>query len=85
LKNSPWLRLEKFWKGLEMAMKETKKAGKTLKVRQVASGLGHGKSQIATLRGLGLNKVGREKVLLDTPEIRGMIKKVSHIVEIIEE
>ncbi|MDR2099188.1 MAG: 50S ribosomal protein L30 [Rickettsiales bacterium] len=61
-----------------------KKTGKTLRVKQVASGLGHGVSQIATLKGLGLNKVGREKVLLDTVEIRGMIKKVSHLVKVIE-
>ena len=38
-----------------------------------------------TLKGLGLGKIGREKVLLDTPEVRGMIKKVSHLVKVIEE
>jgi large subunit ribosomal protein L30 len=57
----------------------------TLKVRQTASGYGRVKAQIATLRGLGLGRVGREKVLLDTPEIRGMIKKVAHIVKVVEE
>lgn len=60
-------------------------AQKTLKVKQVVSGCGRVKSQIETLKGLGLGKVGREKVLLDTPEIRGMIKKVSHLIKIIEE
>ena len=57
----------------------------TIKVKQIASGCGHLKSQIATLKGLGLGKVNREKVLLDTPEIRGMINKVSHLVQIIED
>jgi large subunit ribosomal protein L30 len=57
----------------------------TIKVKQIASGCGHLKSQIATLKGLGLGKVNREKVLLDTPEIRGMINKVSHLVKIIED
>ena len=58
---------------------------KTLKVKQIASGCGRLKSQIATLKGLGLNKVQKERVLLDTPEIRGMINKVSHLVKIIED
>ncbi len=57
----------------------------TIKVKQIASGCGHLKSQIATLKGLGLGKLNKEKVLLDTPEIRGMINKVSHLVKIIED
>lgn len=58
---------------------------KTIKVKQIKSGIGRIQSQIGTLKGLGLGKINRERVLLDTPEIRGMIKKVSHIVSIIEE
>ncbi|MBD5398230.1 MAG: 50S ribosomal protein L30 [Alphaproteobacteria bacterium] len=58
---------------------------KTIKVKQIASSFGRVKSQIDTLKGLGLGKIGREKVLLDTPEIRGMINKVSHLVKVIEE
>ena len=57
----------------------------TIKVKQIASGCGHLKSQIATLKGLGLGKLNKEKVLLDTPEIRGMINKVPHLVKIIED
>ncbi|NBC20474.1 MAG: 50S ribosomal protein L30, partial [Alphaproteobacteria bacterium] len=38
-----------------------------------------------TLVGLGLNKVGRERTLKDTPEVRGMLVKVAHMVEILEE
>ena len=46
---------------------------KTVKVTQVKSSIGHGKVQIATLKGLGLNKVGRTSELEDTPAVRGMI------------
>ena len=60
-------------------------ANKTIKVSQIASGCGHLKTQIATLKGLGLGKVNKERVLVDTPEIRGMINKVSHLVKIIED
>ena len=58
---------------------------KKIKVRQIASGYGRVEGQIATLKGLGLGRVGRERILVDTPEIRGMIKKVVHIVRVVEE
>jgi large subunit ribosomal protein L30 len=58
---------------------------KTLKVRQTASGFGRVESQRATLRGLGLGRIGRERILVDTPEVRGMLKKVAHIVKVVEE
>ena len=58
---------------------------KTLKVRQTASPIRRPKDQRATLVGLGLNKIGRVRVLEDTPSVRGMIAKVSHMVEIVEE
>jgi large subunit ribosomal protein L30 len=60
-------------------------ATKTLKVRQTGSPIRRPKDQRATLVGLGLNKIGRERVLEDTPSVRGMIAKVSHMVEIVEE
>jgi len=41
--------------------------------------------QRATLIGLGLNKMHRVRELEDTPSVRGMIRKISHMVEIIEE
>ncbi|MEO5374972.1 MAG: 50S ribosomal protein L30 [Alphaproteobacteria bacterium] len=56
------------------------KDGKTVTVRQVHSGAGRGKDQIATLVGLGLNKIGRRRELEDTPAVRGMIAKVAHLV-----
>lgn len=58
---------------------------KTLVVRQTGSPIRRPAVQRATLVGLGLNKIGRTRELEDTPAVRGMIKKVSHMVEIIEE
>lgn len=58
---------------------------KTLKVRQTGSPIRRPQDQRATLIGLGLNKIGRERELEDTPSVRGMIRKVSHLVEIVEE
>jgi len=52
-----------------------------LKVKLVKSMSGHTENHRATLRGLGLTRVGRERVLQDTPSVRGMIDKVSYLVE----
>lgn len=57
---------------------------KTIRVRQVGSPIRREASQRATLIGLGLNKMGRVRELEDTPSIRGMIRKVSHMV-VVEE
>lgn len=57
---------------------------KKLTVRQVRSGLGRKKDQIATLQGLGLGKLNRTKTLEDTPSVRGMIDKVKHLVEVVD-
>ena len=54
----------------------------TLVVTQKKSPIGRKLDQKKTLIGLGLNKIGRSKVLKDTPSIRGMINKVKHLVEI---
>ena len=59
-------------------------AKKTIKVRQVGSPIGRPKDQRATLKGLGLNKMHRERELEDTPAVRGMIAKVQHLVEVVE-
>jgi large subunit ribosomal protein L30 len=53
----------------------------SIKVKLVRSMSGHPENHRATLRGLGLTKVGRERVLQDTPAIRGMINQVSFLVE----
>ena len=54
----------------------------TLFVTQKKSPIGRKSDQKKTLIGLGLNKIGRSKVLNDTPSIRGMINKVKHLVEV---
>lgn len=58
---------------------------KTITVEQTASPLRRPKDQRATLVGLGLNKMRRRSTLKDTPEVRGMIRKVAHMVRIVEE
>jgi large subunit ribosomal protein L30 len=56
---------------------------KTVKIEQIGSPLRRHNDQRATLIGLGLNKIGRTKDLLDTPETRGMIRKVQHLVRVV--
>ena len=57
-------------------------ATRKLKVTQVGSSIGRPKDQLATLLGLGLTRMGRTRVLEDTPPIRGMIRKVQHLVKV---
>ncbi len=56
----------------------------TVKVKQTGSPIRRTKDQRATLVGLGLNKMHKVSELQDTPEVRGMIRKVHHMVEVIE-
>ena len=56
---------------------------KNIKIVQVKSGIGRKSDQKKTLVGLGLNRVGRIRELEDTPSVRGMVNKVSHLVKII--
>lgn len=58
---------------------------KTLVVKQIGSPIRRPADQRATLIGLGLNKMHRVRELEDTPAIRGMIAKIPHMVEIVEE
>jgi len=57
----------------------------TLKVRQIRSEIGYNRRQRATLVGLGLRRMHQVRELEDTPAVRGMINKVIHLVEIVEE
>ena len=59
-------------------------ARKTIRVKQVKSPQRREASQRATLVGLGLNKISKERELEDTPAVRGMIAKVGHLVEIVK-
>ena len=56
----------------------------TIRVRQTKSPIGFEKSQRATLEALGLARIGRVRELPDNPAVRGMITKVSHLVEVEE-
>jgi len=56
-----------------------------IKIRQTGSPIRRTNDQRATLKGLGLNKMGRERTLEDTPNVRGMIAKVHHMVEVVED
>jgi large subunit ribosomal protein L30 len=57
---------------------------KTITVQQYKSGARRPAYQNATLKGLGLNKIGRQRTLPDTAPIRGMIASVAHMVRIVE-
>jgi len=59
-----------------MAKKET------VRIRQVKSGIGYAKDQRATLVGLGFRRMNQVVELEDTPSVRGMIKKINHLVVI---
>ena len=58
---------------------------KTIVVKQVGSPIRRPGDQRATLIGLGLNKMHKTRELEDTPSVRGMVEKIPHLVEIIEE
>jgi len=62
-----------------------KHEGKTLVVEQTGSPIRRPAEQRATLIGLGLNKIRRRTTLPDTPAVRGMIAKVSHLVRVVDE
>lgn len=59
-------------------------AKKTVTITQIGSTIGRPDVQKATLIGLGLNKMHRVSVLEDTPSVRGMIRKVAHLVKVEE-
>jgi large subunit ribosomal protein L30 len=52
-----------------------------IKVVQTRSAIGRPQDQHQTLRGLGLTKIRKESILDDTPAVRGMIRKVAHLVQ----
>ena len=57
---------------------------KTITVKQYASANRRPEIQAATLRGLGLGKIGRTRTLEDTPAVRGMVNKIPHLVTIVD-
>ncbi len=59
-------------------------AKKTITLEQVRSANRRPMRQTETLVGLGLNKIGRRMTLDDTPAMRGMLKKVQHLVRVVD-
>ncbi len=60
-------------------------ADKTITVEQIGSASRRPADQRQTLVGLGLNKIRRRSTLEDTPQVRGMIAKVHHLVRVVDE
>jgi large subunit ribosomal protein L30 len=60
-------------------------ADKTVTIEQIASPSRRTADQRATLVGLGLNKIRKQSTLKDTPEVRGMIRKIPHLVRVLGE
>ncbi|MGH9348814.1 MAG: 50S ribosomal protein L30 [Vicinamibacterales bacterium] len=67
--------------GKKAAMKD---AGKTVRVTLVRSPIGFNRTQGETVIGMGLRRIRHTVELPDTPETRGMIRKVRHLVEVAE-
>jgi large subunit ribosomal protein L30 len=61
------------------------KSNKVIKIEQIGSPIRRHHTQRGTLIGLGLNRIGRLAELPDTPQTRGMIAKVRHLVRVVEE
>lgn len=57
----------------------------TIKIKQIKSGIGYPKDQKATLVALGLRKISQVVEIEDTPSMRGMLRKVHHLVSVVEQ
>jgi large subunit ribosomal protein L30 len=66
-------------------MAKKKKTSGTLRIRQVRSPVGRPRSQRRILEGLGLRRIRHVVEQPDNPAIRGMVNKISHLVEIVED
>ena len=62
-----------------------KATSKTIKITQTGSPIRREASQRATLIGLGLNKMHKRRTLIDSPQVRGMVAKIHHLVRIVDE
>jgi large subunit ribosomal protein L30 len=58
---------------------------KTITVEQIGSPIRRPYIQRATLIGLGLNKIHKRRTLVDSPQVRGMVAKIPHLVRIVDE
>lgn len=66
-------------------MAKKKQEGKKIRIRQVRSSIGTMREHREVLRGLGLRRIRHEVVREDTPAVRGMVNKVSYLLEVHEE
>jgi large subunit ribosomal protein L30 len=64
--------------------KKESKGGKTIRIRQIRSGIGCPVEMRETLKALGLGKLHRVTERVDSKETRGMIAKIPHLVEVVE-
>ena len=67
-----------------MSPKKTKETRSMIRLRQVRSGIGCPVEMRETLKALGLGKMHRVTERVDTKEVRGMIAKIPHLVEVVE-
>ena len=58
---------------------------KTIVVEQIGSPIRRPYIQRATLIGLGLNKMHKRRTLIDSPQVRGMVAKIAHLVRMVED
>ena len=58
---------------------------KELQITLIRSGIGRPPKQRLTLKSLGLNKLHKTVVVKDSPQVRGMVDKVSHLVKVVEQ
>ena len=65
--------------------KKKKSDGSTIRIRQIRSGIGCPVEMRETLKALGLGKMNRVAERVDTKEVRGMIAKIPHLVEVVTE
>jgi len=69
----------------KISQADQKSTGKTVTVEQIGSPIRRPAVQRQTLVGLGLNKMHRRRTLQDSPEVRGMIARVHHLVRVVDE
>ncbi len=67
-----------------MAKRSSKKSGKKISITLVRSPIGYSERQKRTVRALGLRRINQTVEQVDSPEIRGMVTKVGHLVKVEE-
>jgi large subunit ribosomal protein L30 len=67
-----------------MATRKKKSAAATVKVQYYRSAIGYSEAQKRIVKGLGFGKLNRVREIKDTPELRGMVRKIPHLVRVLE-